>query len=140
MRSQLGNAQNGLDHAAAAEKEFRRSLEINAQLGWPNRRVPTYFARFLAEHGRDREAEQVLKDLLRRALDCGPGYRELARLYADTGRLQEAVATGRKALEYPQGGKDDERALHMILGKALAGLGRNAEADEHWSWVKANPR
>ena len=135
----LANAQNGLDHADAAERAYRRSLEINVRLGWPNLRVPTYFARFLAEHGREKEAERVLDDLVRRAPDCGPAHRELARLYADTGRFEQAVVAGRRALAYAQGAKEDERALHLILAKALFALGRNEEAAEHQAWVKANP-
>ena len=135
----LGNAQDGLDHPAAAERAYKRSQEFNARLGWPNRRISAYYARFLLGQGRTEEAERILNELVQRAPDCGPAHRELARLYVNTGRLQQAIDEGRLALSYPQGSLEDERAVHLNLIKAYYLLGRNEEAEQHRQWVKDHP-
>ena len=135
----MGNAEDALGHVDSADRAFKRSLDLNARLGWPNVRVPTYYARFLTDQGRVKEAEQKLQEVLQRSPDNGPARRELARLYAVTGRMQEAVAEGRRALAYPQGEIADQRALRLILIKALVSLGQKAEAEEYEEWVREHP-
>jgi tetratricopeptide (TPR) repeat protein len=119
-RAQLRYQQRRLDDAAA---DFRHAAELG-----PKRYVPLVgLARVLQARGLPTEADGVL----RQAMELEPPALVLADYHAERGRdlcrdgrFEEAVAACREALAR----RPDYAFPHGVLGQALLGLGRYAQA------------
>jgi Flp pilus assembly protein TadD len=82
-------------------------------------------AQFLAEHGREDEAERHFNALLRAQPDHAPAHLGLARLHHARGRLGECTNALRLCLD----DRHTAKSAHALLSAAHRALGLSAEAE-----------
>lgn len=106
--------------AARAEAALRRALELRPEAIAPL----VLLAQVLAEAGRDDERVDLETRLLRAEPQDGALARRLAVEHARRGRIEEAAALAEIAIFIDP----DDAEAHAARGRALAALGRKAEA------------
>jgi tetratricopeptide (TPR) repeat protein len=85
---------------------------------------PAELGRTLLERGRLAEAEQTLREAIRREPDDAASHASLGRALLGLGRPEDAAEALREAVAYDLG----NAAYHADFGRALYGLGRDEEA------------
>jgi tetratricopeptide (TPR) repeat protein len=79
-------------------------------------------------------AAQAIAASLQDALMAGTVQTNLAELYLELGRIDDSMAAARAGIESGEqsGRRVDQANGHRILGDALNGTGRHADARPHW--------
>jgi predicted CXXCH cytochrome family protein len=117
----LGNLYASLRDPARAERHYRLALDID-DLFYP---AKMNLAVLLSAQGRDREAEDLLRQVVKAYPDNADAAYSLGLLLVQTGKREEAVAHLRRAVEArPRDGR-----VRYNLGLLLQQLGRSAEAE-----------
>lgn len=131
--NELGVAQHQLGRLAAAERAYRRALELDAgyALAWNNLGVVRH------HRGDDADAEASFRSGLDRGGPLAGVWRNLGLMLERAGREAEAAAAYRRALEADSGAAAAWTALGtLLLGKGRAEKARLALARA----VEADPR
>jgi tetratricopeptide (TPR) repeat protein len=134
----IGLGEDALKRPQRAEAAFRAALAVNRQLQNPNAGAELEFAMFLTRQSRQREAQDLLAEILKFAPNFGPAHLERAKYLSLQGDLESALAEGKIALG--QAGSDPKslRAAHAFLAKTYFALGRVSEAEAHQRWIEAH--
>jgi tetratricopeptide (TPR) repeat protein len=134
----IGLGEDALKRPQFAEAAFRAALAVNRRLPNPNAGAELEFAMFLTRQSRQREAQELLTEILKFAPTFGPAHLERAKYLSNQGNLESALAEGKTALD--QAGSDPKslRAAHAFLAKTYFALGRVNEAEAHQSWIEAH--
>lgn len=118
--NRLAEARAGMLRVVELLRPYEETAEGKRMLG----RVHQVLGEILRDENRPEEAEKQFRRVL--ALDprAGKAHAGLAELQLRAGRTEEGLASARAAME-----AGDERASTVVLlGVALAGVGRDAEA------------
>ncbi len=137
IRTQIGRAEQFLQHDAAAESAFRRAFEINRGLPHPLPQAAFDYYSLLIRLNKNAEAAPVLDQILRWDAGFLPARLQRARMLADEGRLKEAAGeAGIVARNTDVANQTLLRSAHMLLLQVSTKLGRTAEAAEHQEWLR----
>lgn len=109
------------DAAAAAVKLERAAALCGHAPDTPRLRL----AQFLAEHGREEEAERHFNTLLRSQPGHAPALLGLARLYHGRGRLAESTNALHRCLD----DRHTTKSAHALLAAIHRALGRTEDAE-----------
>jgi tetratricopeptide (TPR) repeat protein len=139
LHTLIGIAADKLDRPEQAEAAFRRSIEHNRKLGFPDPRAAHRYVDFLVKRAREEEAQSVADEILRAVPRFGPACLDRAKFRAGKGEHKEAIELAEKALLMDGMDKDNLRAAHVLLARAYFLLGREAEAARHQAWIEENP-
>ena len=134
----IGLAEDSLKRPQRAEGAFRASLAINRKLPNRNPGAELEFAMFLTRHGRQREAQELLIEILKITPDFGPAHLERAKYLASEGDQEKALAEGKTALDDAGADLKALRAAHAFLAKTYFSLGRTKDAEAHQSWIESH--
>jgi tetratricopeptide (TPR) repeat protein len=117
----LGDLAAVIGDAAGAEQSYHRALALDSAF------VPAYLilATIRNRQGRNAEAEQLLRQAVRRAPDAAQVHYSLGLLLAEMQRMPEAAdALGKAAAQWP-----NRARVHYNHGLALQAVGRTEEAE-----------
>jgi tetratricopeptide (TPR) repeat protein len=139
LKTLIGVAADKLDRPAQAEAAFRQALEINRKMGLPDPVAAHRFVDFLAQRGREDEAQPVVDLLLAHSPRFGPAYLERAKYLNGKGETQKAIDLAERALDLEGMDREKLRAAHLLLARAWFRLGREEQAARHQTWIEQNP-
>ncbi|XP_048124106.1 protein O-mannosyl-transferase TMTC1 isoform X3 [Alosa alosa] len=111
-------------HPEDAERYYRRALDINPQ----HNRALFNLGNLLKSHGKEQEAEFMLRDSIRFGPQFADAYSSLASLYAEQKRFAEANKTYLQGIE----NCPDSSDLHNNYGVFLVDTGDGERAAEHY--------
>ncbi|XP_031438517.1 protein O-mannosyl-transferase TMTC1 [Clupea harengus] len=111
-------------HPEEAERYYRRALDINLQ----HNRALFNLGNLLKSHGKEEEAELMLRDSIRFGPQFADAYSSLASLYAEQKRFAEANETYLQGIE----NCPDSSDLHNNYGVFLVDTGDGERAAEHY--------
>src|SRR5215469_7688566 len=134
----IGLGEDALKRPQRAEAAFRAALAVNRQLPSPNASAELEFAMFLTRQSRQREAQELLTEILKFAPTFGPAHLERAKYLFMQGDLESALAEGKTALDQAGSDLKSLRAAHAFLAKTYFALGRDNEAKAHQSWIESH--
>jgi tetratricopeptide (TPR) repeat protein len=117
----MGQAHEALGNATAAEKHFRKAVD----LAWPDAR--TIYGVFLFRQGRVGDARNMLEQAVKAQPNSARARMELGRALLQQNRVEEALPHLQRAIELD----GSSGAAHLLLGKTYQRLGRIAEAERH---------
>lgn len=80
------------------------------------------------------------EEILKYAPDFGPAHFERAKRFARERRPEEALASGKLALERLGGDNERLRAVHAFMAKTYFAAGRPEEAKPHEDWIQSQAR
>jgi tetratricopeptide (TPR) repeat protein len=134
----IGLGEDALKRPQRAEAAFRAALAVNRQLPNRNAGAELEFAMFLTRQARQREAQDLLAEILKFAPTFGPAHLEHAKYLLQQGDLESALAEGKTALDQAGSDPKSQRAAHAFLAKTYFALGRVKEAEAHQSWIESH--
>ena len=133
-------AEEELGRGDRAEADFRAALAANRRLARPSPHAAFRYVEFLAQRNREAEAQRLVEEILKYAPDFGPAHFERAKRFARERRLEEALASGKLALEHLGGDQDRLRAVHAFMAKTYFAAGRPEEAKPHEEWIESHAK
>jgi tetratricopeptide (TPR) repeat protein len=142
-RWNLGRVQRAAGQRAAAEREFRRALELEPAFGWPHLGL----AQMLMEQGRNEEAVREIQAaiaLARSAEQLAQAHVQLAHAHVLAGQRPQAEAIVRRLEARNDPPAYKVAAIHVALGspsEALRWLERaHAARDDELVYLKIDQR
>jgi tetratricopeptide (TPR) repeat protein len=140
IHTQIGLAAQHLEDGGQARAAFRTAMDINRQLP---RHLPDpafEFCRYLADLGTEKEAREVLDEILRWDPSFLPARLRRAQALARDGDPQGAAKEGEEIIRHAAPDAQELlRSAHILLLQVYTGLGKPAEAARHQSWLESAP-
>jgi tetratricopeptide (TPR) repeat protein len=127
-----------LNRAELAEEAFRKALVHNLKLNNPDPNSAFQYAQFLSWQSREADAAKLVDRILAFAPHYGPAHLEQAKMFAERGDNEQAVAEAELALLDAGDDKAQLHAAHVFLAKTYFALRKLDQAREHQQWVQAN--
>ena len=131
-------AEDRLRHPARAEEAFQQSMRANKQLTHPSPYAALKYINFLTTQGKDKEAMQVIDEILKWDISYGPAHFERAKILSRQGKTDDAAKEAELALQDSRGTPTDLRTYHAFLAKTYFALGREREARIHQNWIESH--
>jgi len=135
----IGMAEDKRNHAERAEEAFRKALTHNLKLSRPDPNAALQYAQFLSRQSREADAAGLVDRILAFAPHYGPAHLERAKMLAQRGDNEQAVAEAELALRYAGDDKAQLHPAHVFLAKTYFALNKLDHAREHQEWIQANP-
>ncbi len=132
-------ANDRMNKSATADVAFRKALVLNRRLPRFDALAAYEYVRVLERDHRDKEAQPLVADILRRSPEFGPAHLSLAKMLAAGKRDAEAVKEAEFALARIGGNRSVERDAHYLLARLYARLKQPGRADLHREWLAKNP-
>ena len=120
-----------------ASEAFKRALDLDRSLEFPDPEVGMTYVEFLLKAAQDQAADDLVSEILIWAPDYAPARLRRAVRLANTGHAEAAVRDAQLALLHG----DDltvQRAAHVLLAKTYSSLDRPADAKIHMDWINAH--
>lgn len=130
-------AHERMGHGEQASQAFSHALELDRRLEFPDPEVAMTYVDFLVKAAKDREADDLVSEVLRWAPEYPPARLRRAVRLANTGHAEEAVRDAKLVLEHGDG-LTVLRAAHVLLAKTYTSLDRPAEAQVHLDWINSH--
>jgi tetratricopeptide (TPR) repeat protein len=138
LYTMIAVAEDRLKEPMRAALAFERAMKANERLKPPNAYAALKYVNFLTAQGKDKEATQVIDEILTWDNSYGPAHFERAKILAQQGAPESAAKEAELALEDARGTAVDLRTYHAFLAKTYFALGRESDARTHQDWIESH--
>lgn len=136
--TEIGLAEQKLSHDVRAEDAFDHAYQLNRALARHLVASAFIYHTFLMTENKNRQATEVLTELLRWNPAFLPARMERARMFAKQGRLVEAAGEAEMvATNADPADLTLLRATHIFLLQLYRRMGRAEAAARHGAWLKS---
>jgi tetratricopeptide (TPR) repeat protein len=124
-----------LERTTEAEAAFRRALELNRTLEFPDGRMEIPYVDHLLTQTREADARALLEEILRWQPSLAPARLRRAVSHSNQGSHELALRDAQVVVDQANEDPTVLRAAHALMAKTYTLLGRDKEAKFHQDWI-----